>query len=67
MERDCDLSSEDIDVDDSDFKDLGEDFLRSDAGKVVRHGKVGIADSQLISQRTIVDFAVNWLAKNREK
>ena len=58
---------EDIDVDDSDFDHLGEDFLRSDAGKVVRHGKVGIADAQLIPQRTIVDFAVNWLGENRGK
>ena len=58
---------EDIDVDDSDFDRLGEDFLRSEAGKVVRHGKVGIADCQLMPQRTIVDFAVNWLEKNRGK
>ena len=58
---------EDIDVDDSDFDRIGEDFLRSDAGKVVRHGKVGIADSQLMPQRAVVDFAVNWLQKNRGK
>ena len=58
---------EDIDVDDSDFDHLGEDFSRSDAGKVVRQGKVGIADSLLIPQRAIVDFAVDWLEKNRGK
>ena len=58
---------EDIDVDDSDFDRLGEDFLRSDAGTVVRRGKVGIADCQLMPQRAIVDFAVNWLEKNRGK
>ncbi|MYK18231.1 AAC(3) family N-acetyltransferase [Candidatus Poribacteria bacterium] len=57
---------EDIDVDDSDFHRLGEDFLRSDAGKVVRRGKVGIANCQLMPQRTIVDFAVDWLAGNRK-
>ena len=56
---------EDIDVDDSDFDRLGEDFLRSDAGKVVQRRKVGIADCQLMPQRDIVDFAVNWLGKNR--
>ena len=55
----------DIDVDDSDFDRLGKDFLRSDAGKVVQRGKVGIADCQLIPQRSIVDFAVDWLGKNR--
>jgi len=56
---------EDIDVDDSDFDRLGEDFLRSEAGKVVQHGKVGIANCQLMPQRTIIDFAVNWFEKNR--
>ncbi len=58
---------EDIDVDASDFDRIGEDFLRSDAGKVVRQGKIGIADCQLIPQRAIVDFAVDWLAENRQK
>ena len=56
---------EDIDVDDSDFGRLGADFLRSDDGKLVQRGKVGIADCQLMPQRTIVDFAVDWLEKNR--
>lgn len=56
---------EDIDVDASDFDRLGEDFLRSEAGKVVQHGKVGNADCQLMPQRAVVDFAVNWLEKNR--
>ena len=56
---------EDIDVDDSDFEHIGADFLRSDAGEVVRCGKVGIANCQLMPQRPIVDFAVDWLEKNR--
>ena len=56
---------ENIDVDASDFDCIGEDFLRSDAGKMVRHGKVGNANCQLMSQRAVVDFAVNWLEKNR--
>ena len=56
---------ENIDVDDSDFDRLGEDFLRSDAGKVVQCGKIGIADCQLMPQRAVVDFAVDWLSKNR--
>ena len=58
---------ENIDVDDSDFDRLGEDFLRSDAGKVVRQDKVGIAECQLMPQRVVVDFAVDWLGKNRGK
>ena len=59
------VTFEDIDVDDSDFEHLGADFLRSNAGKVVRRGKVGVADCQLIPQRAVVDFAVDWLEKNR--
>ncbi|MCY3739596.1 MAG: AAC(3) family N-acetyltransferase [Candidatus Poribacteria bacterium] len=58
---------EDIDVDDSDFDRLGEDFLRSDEEKIVQCGKVGIADCQLMPQRAVVDYAVNWLEKNRGK
>ena len=56
---------ENIDVDASDFGCLGEDFIRSDAGKVIRHGKVGTANSQLMPQRAVVDFAIEWLEKNR--
>ena len=56
---------EDINVDDSDFDRLGADFLRSDDKKLVQHGKVAIADCQLMPQRAIVDFAVDWFEKNR--
>ena len=58
-------SFEDIDVDDSDFDRVGVDFLHADAGKVVRRGKVGIADCQFMPQRAVVDFAVDWFAENR--
>ena len=58
---------EDIDVDASDFDRIGEDFLRSDAGNVVQQGKVGIANCQLMPQRAVVDFAVDWLGENRRK
>lgn len=58
---------ENIDVNDSDFDRLGEDFLRSDAGKVVQRGKVGIADCQRMLQPAVVDFAVDWFEENREK
>ena len=56
---------ENIDVDALDFDCIGEDFLRSDAGKVVQHGKVGNAKCQLMPQPVVVDFAVEWLEKNR--
>ena len=56
---------EDINVDDSDFDRLGADFLRSNEGKLVQHGKVAIANCQLMPQRAVVDFAVSWFEKNR--
>ena len=56
---------ENIDVDASDFDRIGTDFLRSDDGKLVRRGKVGIANCQLMPQRAIVDYAVDWIEKNR--
>ena len=49
------------------FDRIGEDFLRSDAGNVVRHSKVGLASCQLMPQRDVVDFAVGWLVENRSK
>ena len=56
---------ENINVDASDFDHLGADFLRSDEGKLVRHGKVAVANCQLMPQRAVVDFAANWFEKNR--
>ena len=58
---------EDVDIDSSDFDRIGEDFLRSDAGLVVRRGRVGLADCQLMPQRDAVDFTVGWLEENRSK
>ena len=56
---------EDVDIDSSDFDRIGEDFLRSDEGHVVRRGRVGLADCQLMPQRDVVDFTVGWLEENR--
>ena len=59
---------EDIDLDSSDFEQIGEDFLRSNIGHGgVHRGKVGLADCQLMPQRVVVDFAVDWLEENRGK
>ncbi len=58
---------EDVDIDSSDFDRIGEDFLRSDAGKVVRQGRVGLASCQFMPQRDVVDFTVGWLEDNRSK
>jgi aminoglycoside 3-N-acetyltransferase len=56
---------EEINLDSSDFERIGEDLLRSETGNVVRRGTVGLADCQLMPQRPIVDFAVDWLEQNR--
>ena len=56
---------EDVDIDSSDFDRIGEDFLRSEGGDVVRRGRVGLADCQLMLQRDVVDFTVSWLEEKR--
>jgi len=57
---------ENIDLDSSDFGQIGEDFL-CDVGPEVHRGKVGLANCQLMQQRAVVDFTVDWLEKNRGK
>lgn len=53
---------EDIDISSDDFARIGEDFEREHP--VIR-GKAGNAECRLIRQRSIVDFAVLWMEKNR--
>ena len=54
-----------FETDSSDFDRVGEAFLQSEAGHAVHRGRVGLADSQLMPQRDVVDFAVSWLEENR--
>jgi len=54
---------EGLDVDSDDFEELGADF----ESKInYKPSKIGMADSRLISLRSIVDFGVMWLKKNRK-
>ena len=46
-----------------DFEDIGRAYLAS-GGKLLE-GKIGQAESQLIPQVELVDFAVDWMEKNR--
>lgn len=46
-----------------DFAEIGGAYLAS--GGTVRNGKVGQAESALIPQVELVDFAVNWMEENR--
>jgi len=53
---------EDLDHNSDDFERLGIDF-ESEINYIP--GKVGIAETRLISQREMVDFAIEWFKKNR--
>ncbi|RZU77561.1 aminoglycoside 3-N-acetyltransferase [Micromonospora kangleipakensis] len=53
---------DDVDLDESDFARLGADF---EATAAVRVGAVGDGTGRLMRQRAAVDFAVEWLARNR--
>lgn len=53
---------DDIDLNDSPFPYIGAEL---EATGAVAIGKVAAADARLMSQRTAVDFATDWLSKNR--
>ncbi len=52
-----------LDINNDDFEQLGIDFELK-----INYipGKVGLAESRLISQRDIVDFGIKWIKKNRK-
>lgn len=52
----------DIELEVDDFEDLGDDF-EDDVGSET--GTVGEAETRLIDQRTLVDYAVEWFEKHR--
>ena len=54
---------QDVDWDDSDFTALGMSF--AEKTRLVRSGHVANGTAQLIPQRPFVDFAVEWMEKNR--
>lgn len=58
------LPIQDYDVDDGDFPAIGEAFERETG--LARVGPVGRGTARLIPQRTLVDFAVEWIEANRK-
>jgi aminoglycoside 3-N-acetyltransferase len=56
---------DDIDVDDGDFPACGTAFEREHPD-AVETGSVGVGDAKLLSQRPLVDFAVEWFEANRQ-
>lgn len=55
---------EDVDLDSEPFPQIGADLEKTG---VVRRGKIGNAETRLFPQRPAVDFAVTWLAEQRQK
>lgn len=51
-----------LDVNEDDFEQLGSDY-EANIGYVP--GRVGMADTRLLAQRPLIDFAVEWFAQNR--
>ena len=54
---------EELELNSDDFAQLGKDF-ESKINYIP--GKIGMAESRLVSVRAIVDFGVEWLKKNRK-
>jgi aminoglycoside 3-N-acetyltransferase len=55
----------DVDLDSSDFEDIGSTFEKET--RLARIGKVGMAESRLLPQQEMVDFAVSWMERNRDR
>ncbi|MGW1347385.1 AAC(3) family N-acetyltransferase [Kribbella sp. NPDC002412] len=53
---------EDVEDDEGDFGQIGTAF---EAAGGARIGTVGAATARLMSQRAVVDFAGEWMARNR--
>ena len=51
-------------VDGEDFKDIGAAF---EAAHPVRRARIGGAELKIMKQRELVDFAVGWIEKNRNR
>ena len=57
----------DVAYQDEDFNEIGLAFEKQFQGNSskLRTGKIGNAESKMINQKAFVDFAVNWMNKNR--
>ena len=56
------VTCDDVDLDGSDFARIGAEL---DAARLTRDGRVGSARSRLMRQRDVVDFAVEWMERER--
>lgn len=60
------VTYEGLDYDDEDFLKIGAAFMETYPDEV-KTGKVGLADALLMPQPILVDFAVDWIEKNRKQ
>ncbi|MFA6857207.1 MAG: AAC(3) family N-acetyltransferase [Treponema sp.] len=58
----CWKEFDDVDISTDDFEKIGTDYEKEND---IQTGKVGNAVCKLINQRSLVDFAVKWMEKNR--
>ena len=60
-------SWDDINLDAADFKQIGEDF-EADRSYYLNFnvGKIGKAETRLVDQKILIDYAVEWMEKNRK-
>ncbi len=54
---------QDIELDDTDFELISKQF--AEETRVGHHGHVALAEAALLPQRLLVDYAVEWMEKNR--
>jgi aminoglycoside 3-N-acetyltransferase len=57
------MTFQDFETDTSDFERIGADFARDTGMEIV--GKVAGATGRLFPQRALVDYAIEWMARNR--
>lgn len=57
------VSFEDLDYNDEDFLQVGTEFEKEHPSL---KGKIGQADSKLLSMKELIDFAIVWFEKNRK-
>lgn len=58
------IEYDDFDFDESDFSNIGASF--SEKTGLVRSGQVANATARLLPQRAFVDYATEWMEKNRQ-
>ncbi|WP_410513256.1 AAC(3) family N-acetyltransferase [Paenibacillus sp. BR2-3] len=58
------VAFKDLDWNSEDFEGIGEQF-QEDTG-LIAYGRIAAATAQLIPQRKIVDYAVDWMERNRK-